>query len=374
MTFWSGLLAASLLLSAAPAPLGGAPGAGVATQAGVPTDAWVKLATDPYRGKRDDVSFSDAAHGWYGTGAGDLFATEDGGATWTKVASRPGTFIRAVGFVDDKVGFIGNVGVGYYPGVKDTTPLYRTEDGGRTWKAVEAGAASAGVCAIDILKTQRIHQGRLEPRTVITAAGRVGGPAALIRSSDSGATWRTVDMSRWTGMILDVKFLNERVGFVAGASSSDVATAEAQILRTRDGGDTWTEVYRSKRPKELVWKLSFPTGRTAYGTVMSYDESRPDKVIVKTTDGGGTWREKPLVSNGKAVELGVGFIDEKRGWVGTTVGGFETLDGGESFHPSHLAVAANKIRVVSGPQGASVYAIGTELQQLRIDGARRPAR
>jgi photosystem II stability/assembly factor-like uncharacterized protein len=69
-----------------------------------------------YRGKRDVVSFVAPDHGWYGTGAGDLLRTTDGGATSDKGASRLGTFVRAVGFVALNNGFIGNIGTDYYPG------------------------------------------------------------------------------------------------------------------------------------------------------------------------------------------------------------------------------------------------------------------
>lgn len=60
--------------------------------AGTAEPGWEKLPTEAYPGKRDDISFADPLHGWYGTGKGDLFRTTDGGASWAKVASKPGTF------------------------------------------------------------------------------------------------------------------------------------------------------------------------------------------------------------------------------------------------------------------------------------------
>ncbi|MEP3226534.1 MAG: YCF48-related protein [Parasphingorhabdus sp.] len=328
---------------------------------------WQTLDTVAYRGKRDDISFSTPTHGWYGTGKGDLYATTDGGNSWQRVASKPGTFIRALGFIDENTGFIGNVGTDYYPGVTDETPLYRTDDGGVNWTPVELGGKTIkGVCAIDILESTRIYQGKLQPRTVIHAAGRVGGPTGIIRSVDNGKTWSVIDMQAQAGMILDVKFFDEMTGLVF-ASSSRGADNEGLVLRTEDGGQTWTEVYKSGRNSELIWKASFPDNKTGYATVQSYDKERAQQLIIKTTDGGKSWRELPLTENAGARQFGIGFLDAKRGWVGTFAGGFYTDDGGETFQPVPIAPGANKFRVVRNGAETQVFAIGTKVQKLDIE-------
>lgn len=327
---------------------------------------WQLLPTAPYRGKRDDISFGSPSHGWYGTGKGDLFRTTDGGNSWDLVASKPGTFIRALGFLDHKTGFIGNVGTDYYPGVEDETPLYRTDDGGKSWSAVDLGGKTIkGVCAIDILNTNRIYQGVLRPITVIHAAGRVGGPTGILRSIDGGANWSVIDMSDHAGMILDVKFFSETTGLVF-ASTSRGGDNEGLILRTEDGGESWRTVYKSGRKSELIWKASFPDSKHGFATVQSYDAERAQQLIVKTRDGGKTWKEMPLTMNAKARQFGIGFIDNKRGWVGTMASGFYTADGGRTFKPVPIARAANKFRIVPSNTGANVYAIGTEVQKLDV--------
>ena|SRR5579884_2794521 len=105
---------------------------------GAKTETWSKLPTEHYRGKQDDVFFINSQVGWYGNGAGRIFKTSDGGRTWTKTYEKPGTYVRAIGFIDAKVGFFGNIGTGYFPGVSDEQPLYRTDDGGSTWVPVTA--------------------------------------------------------------------------------------------------------------------------------------------------------------------------------------------------------------------------------------------
>jgi photosystem II stability/assembly factor-like uncharacterized protein len=329
---------------------------------------WRMLPTEPYAGKQDDICFVSRTLGWYGNGAGKLYRTADAGETWTKVWEKPGTFVRALGFLSETDGFLGNVGVGYYPNVTDSQPLYRTPDGGATWTPVTAPGIDtvAGICGIDIVRQRRIFQGEQRVQTIVHAAGRVGGPAAMLRSLDGGETWIVVDMRAHAGMILDVKFFDAETGFVCAASSDDLEQAHALILRTRDGGATWAPVYRSARPFENCWKMSFPSRRVGYATVQNYSEGYTARLVIKTVDGGQTWRELPLVEDARGQEFGVGFIDENRGWVGTANSGYETRDGGATWTAVAMGRAVNKIRIVRDAAGVTAFAIGQNV--LRLDG------
>ena len=332
---------------------------------------WQKLTTVAYRGKQDDISFIDNNVGWYGNGAGDLYRTLDGGDTWVKQFSQPGLFVRALGFVDEKHGFLGNVGTDYYPGVTETKPLFETVDGGQSWRAVNGYADSSvkGICAIDILKKKSIFQGNLVDRVIVHAAGRVGGPAFILRSLDGGKTFQSLDINKEAGAILDIKFFDEMNGFVFAATNADPALSHALILRTKDGGATWTPVYVSKRPYELTWKASFPTRDVGYVTIQSYD---PDpavtkRYVAKTEDGGATWSEIPLIEDASVREFGIGFINERIGWVGTNIGGFQTVDGGRSWARVEMGKAVNKIRVLPAKNGFVAYAIGVDVFKLSAD-------
>jgi photosystem II stability/assembly factor-like uncharacterized protein len=324
--------------------------------------AWRTLTTDAYPKKRDDIQFVNRMTGFYGTGKGTLYRTTDGGQIWSRIWNHPGTFIRAVGFIDARRGFIGNLG----PGIADVTDpsaLYRTIDGGESWEPVDLGpAALPGVCVIDIVHARAIHEGDVRDRIVIHAAGRANGPAKLVRSEDGGATWRLIDLSDRAGMILDVKFMDPDIGYVFAATSSDLARSNALILRTGDGGRSWREVYRSARSNEIIWKSAFPDQRTAYATIQNDDAANVQQRIVKSVDGGLHWKEIPLVRNAKAQEFGIGFINARHGWVGTASGGFETRDGGRSWIDSALAPKTNKIRTHAVDGTPMVYAIGSQVQ------------
>jgi photosystem II stability/assembly factor-like uncharacterized protein len=183
----------------------------------------------------------------------------------------------------------------------------------------------------------------------------------MLRSVDGGDTWRVIDLRAHAGMILDVKFFDAANGLVCAASSDDMSQANAMILRTRDGGETWEQVYRSERPFENCWKMSFPSRRVGYATVQNYAEGATQRVIVKTTDGGATWREMPLVEDARVREFGVGFVNENWGWVGASTTGFETRDGGETWSPIEMGQAVNKVRIIRSGGVSRAFAIGVEV-------------
>ncbi|MCH8619475.1 YCF48-related protein [Undibacterium sp. TS12] len=367
-TIWTATILASLLgLSAcSTTPTSTTPRYQLSSDA-----SWSKLNTVPYKGKQDDIFFVQPDLGWYVNGGGKIYKTTDGGSNWQEQLSKPGTFFRTVGFVDAQHGYAGNIGTDYYPGVTDTTPLYETFDGGANWQVAKGleGISIKGLCAIDVLHDK---SGGATSKTIIHAGGRVGGPAALLRSVDGGASWKNIDMTPYTGMILDVKFFDANTGFVFGASSNDTEKSHARIIMTKDGGQTWKTVYESIRPFEITWKASFPTRDTGYVTIQSYnpDPATSQRYVAKTEDGGQTWREVPMVNDLKVREFGIGFIDANTGWVGTVDGAYQTTDGGQNWKHIPMGRAVNKIRLLPTEKGFVGYAIGVDVFKLTQENAR----
>ncbi|MBC7809458.1 MAG: hypothetical protein H7145_25265 [Akkermansiaceae bacterium] len=346
-----------------------------ARQSGSPVSAspapipspWRKLDAEPFRGKQDDIFFVTSETGWYVNGGGNIYKTTDGGTTWKKQFAKPGTFFRCVGFIDEKHGFAGNIGTDYFPNVSDTTPLYETTDGGETWQPAANVPAIKGLCAIHVEKTMFINAGEPGYKTTIWVGGRVGGPANLLRSDDESKTWETVTLPANCAMILDVYFRDKNTGFVCAATDADVAKSHALILKTTDGGKTWKSVYESKRPYELTWKGAFPSEKIGYVTVQSYDPdpANTKRYVAKTTDGGETWTEQLLTDDKTCREFGIGFASDTVGYVGGTTTGYQTLDGGAVWTKVVMGQAVNKIRFVKTPDGKTVgYAIGVQLHKL----------
>ena len=96
------------------------------------------------------------------------------------------------------------------------------------------------------------------------------------------------------------------------------------------------------------------------------DKSVTNHYVAKTTDGGQTWQEILLTHDKEAQEFGVGFLDEKIGWVGTYRRGYETTDGGKTWTPKNLGAAVNKIRLMKTDEGFVGYAIGVGVHKLVV--------
>lgn len=332
-----------------------------------PLAQWVKMETEAYRGKQDDLYMVNAKVGWYVNGAGKIYKTTDGGEHWTKQLEQPGTYFRCLAFIDEQHGFAGNIGPGYFPGVTDKTPLYETKDGGATWTPVKVDGV-VGLCSMQVLREKFINAGNLEERLRLIGVGRVGGPSAMIVSDDLGKTWQTVAVDPSAAMLLDVHFFSRNEGFLAAASDADVSQSNALILSTQDGGKTWKQVWRSQRPFELTWKMSFPNRDVGYVTIQSYnpDPAVSQRFVAKTTDGGVTWSELPVVDDAKVREFGIAFLNEKTGWIGAVPHGFFTNDGGLSWVKADLGAASNKIRLVADGEATVGFAIGTSVYRIQI--------
>ena len=322
---------------------------------------WTKLGTGPSvsgGAKQDDVFFIDTMTGWVANGpTSSIYKTTDGGATWTKLFTKTGTYFRAVLFLDAMHGFAGNLGAGLAAQITDTNVLYETKDGGTTWNPVTAitGPAAAGIC--NLTATDATH---------LFAVGRANGPSNLLVSSDAGATWTSTDLSATFSMVVDARFVSATEGWLGGMDLS----GHANVVHTADGGKTFDTVFTSKTPESLIWKMSFPSDQVGYVAVQDATQGPP--TFAKTTDGGKTWNELPLPQQGTSSKtaypaIGVGFVTENVGWMSPedpTLPTYVTTDGGQTWtvDPA-LKSPINRFRFVDKN---TAYAVGASVWKLTV--------
>jgi photosystem II stability/assembly factor-like uncharacterized protein len=110
---------------------------------------------------------------------------------------------------------------------KDTNPLYATTDGGLTWTPVTniSGPLPDGICGLWAVGPDTIH-----------GAGRYAGEAYYMSSTDGGASWVSQDLSTNYDAFVDVLFLTPDEGYLTASNSN----GKAALLHTTDGGASWT--------------------------------------------------------------------------------------------------------------------------------------
>ncbi|HET9838554.1 MAG TPA: glycosyl hydrolase, partial [Candidatus Angelobacter sp.] len=190
----------------------------------------------------------------YGNG---VYKSVDGGKTWKNVGLKDSQHIGAV-LVDPKnpnIAFVAALGHAYGP--NEERGLFRTTDGGATWKKVLYKDAKTG--AIDVVFDPR------NSNTLFASLWEVyrtpwslnsGGPGSgLYKSTDGGATWTHLEGHGLPAGILG------RIGVsVSGADSNKVyAMVEAKeggLYRSDDGGENWIRMNEDGRLRQRAWYFS----------------------------------------------------------------------------------------------------------------------
>jgi photosystem II stability/assembly factor-like uncharacterized protein len=111
---------------------------------------------------------------------------------------------------------------GLHSADKESTVLYTTSDGGKTWTA-SAPVESQGLAAVASLKDAFVWD----------------GGASLYATHDGGATWTTVTPNlSLADSLAQLQFVDASTGFAAAAGADGVS----RLYRTSDGGATWTQL------------------------------------------------------------------------------------------------------------------------------------
>lgn len=289
----------------------------------------------------NDNFFLTPSRGYAVNGIGQIHRTIDGGITWTRQMNN-GTYthFRSVGFFDSLNGYAGALGWGdaNNSNAKDTVILYKTTDGGTNWTPehqLTSGTIKRGFCGMHVFND-----------SIIYAVGRVRGPAWFYTTTDRGTTWHTKDMTEYTAGLIDVKFFTRDSGLIVGLTHITHTSSRAIILSTGDGGETWDTVYVTSRMNEWAWKIDFPSRNTGYVSLQRNGNVAP-VYILKTTDGGKTWTDKLFSPTGYFVQ-GIGFLNDSVGFAGgTSLKPKMTTNGGETWDTVTIGNSLNRFRRVN---------------------------
>jgi photosystem II stability/assembly factor-like uncharacterized protein len=179
---------------------------------------------------------------------------------------------------------------------------------------------------------------------VTTAGDRlvaVGTHGIVLLSDDFGASWRQARDVPTQSTLTAVTFLNAQKGFAAGH--------DRVILKTEDGGESWTMRYVDvERGGPLL-------------TVAFHDEQHGFAMggfglVLESNDGGWRWRERPL-RRGEVDDLSLNkildFGDDL--YVAADHGRVYRQSGDGGFVPSQAPTEASFWDAIALPDGALVF-------------------
>ncbi len=236
------------------------------------------------------LNFADYQHGWLlvylGAGMNHnyvvLFVTRDGGTTWTDILdplndlsgiqSFPKTGMI---FVDAQTGWLTRDGNGV-----DMTPhIFRTPDGGVTWKRIDLPAPAQEPGFYDHWVCSTHSPNAFSAQTVILAMKCLDTNTFkteqdyLYSTNDSGGTWKTYPLPADTILGQGLWFLDPQTGLVLGS----------KVYRTTDGGKNWTLF------SILSWDGQFSFIDPNNGWAVARNQDKGEIALVRTSPNAGKW-------------------------------------------------------------------------------------
>lgn len=285
--------------------------------------------------------------GWSFTPGRGVYKSTDGGRTWRNIGLDKTLYITGV-LVDPHnpdIVLVGALGSRAYGGPANAARgVYRTTDGGRTWRHVLYKDAYTGVASLvyDFRDPKVVYAAFSRGAFGLTAAQRKALPplgAVLYKSTNEGKTWRPL-----SGQGLPKKARSFRLAVADGTRGQRVY-AEAQgfgrdaqgLFRSNDGGRTWRlgtrqilsaggRIYVDPENPDVVYLMGTAMYRSVDGghTFAAYkgapggdddralwiDPENPSRMILGvdqgpaiSVDGGKTWTPWFNLPNGQFYDV-----------------------------------------------------------------------
>ncbi len=251
----------------------------------------------------------------YIAGTGGIFKSVDAGQTWRWLRNgfpepaeyRYGAPVGALAMhPDDHLTLYAGIG---YPrrGTLGNGLIYKTTDGGETWKALDGIAKLAPEACF--------YQIAIRPdRPEVMLAGTNKG---LFRSEDAGGTWRKIVQGLPGDFIADLVIspTDPDVVYVTVWTTPGVEPWQGGVCRSPDGGETFASV--AEGLPQHVGKPGAPSPMTSNFLKVAVDPTDADLVyagasswvgagLFRSADGGASWER--ITHRGEDGNMEMGWI------------------------------------------------------------------
>jgi len=315
---------------------------------------------------------------YIGVASGGLFRTTDSGVTWVPLTDGKvplgSTGCVAVSESDPNVIYLGTGSDGVRSNVSTGRGIYKSTDGGQTWKFI--GLYNAGqVGAV------RIHP--TNPNIVwVSAVGDIfksNDERGVFKTTDGGQTWRkTLFLSDKVGaMDVELQPGNPDVVY-AWLSRLErkpwtiiSGSVDGGFYKSTDGGEHFTKITNGL-PRELIGKANLAVTPAKPDRIYALVEAKPGGGLYVSDDAGQSW----MLVNSQAsliqrpfyyTTLGADPVNADIVYAGAE-GFFKSTDGGKSFsafrtphgdnHDIWINPKDNQIMIQSNDGGANISTDG----------------
>jgi len=249
-----------------------------------------------------DVSFVSTGLGYGVTYSGAVYRSDDGGVTWKELHHLQSTRLYQVQFADAATGFaFGQGGCGKW-NCTGAAVLLSTRDGGATWQVVHPDGLSCDpgwpTPSLQIaVVSAAVGFAVVDP----DSHGCPGLQGRLLRTADGGRHWRPVPLPSGFTTSGGIDFQDASTGYVTGYRAESECRC-SQVIATHDGGRSWAVIYRAPQrryagisqplsvPLYAVQFLSARLGFIAGGFTNGDTDFAPARTLLTTHDGGTTWQ------------------------------------------------------------------------------------
>ena len=233
---------------------------------------------------------------YFGAVGGGLWKTVDAGDTWMPITDGQITSasVGAIAVSESKpdVVFIGTGESCIRGNIMPGDGIYRSLDAGKTWKNV-------GFRNVDAISKIRIHP--TNPDIVFAAVfGKYSVPSAergVYKSTDGGTSWRKVlgrdDRTGAVDIAIDRANPNVMYAAMWEAYRKEYQMSSggpgSGLFKSTDGGETWTEITRNPgMPSGLVGRIGVAVTAANSNRVYALVENE-NGGLFKSDDAGATW-------------------------------------------------------------------------------------
>jgi len=254
----------------------------------------------PNRGGRSIASAGSSTRPneyYFGATGGGLWKTTDGGLTWKPVTDGKikSSSVSAVAVSESNpdILYIGMGETEFRGNIMQGDGVYRSSDGGKTWTNV------------GLVGTQAIARVRIDPKNpdvvYVAALGHPYAPNSergVYRSLNGGKSWQRVlfrnDSTGAVDLVIDPN--NPKIIYAAlwqvyrtpwGMSSGGAGSG---LFRSTDGGDSWAELTREPgMPRGVIGKIGIAVSGADSKRVYAIIEADSGGVY-RSDDSGATWK------------------------------------------------------------------------------------